>query len=68
MRFRQQDRLVLHAISRLETDRDEFLLKIERCRYWVESWDGSEKRAVLVLEVLKNLLCEVPVEPKKTDA
>ena len=68
MRFRQQDRLVLHAISRLETDRDEFLLKIERCRYWVESWDGSEKRAVLVLEVLKNLLREVPVEPKKTDA
>lgn len=68
MRFRQQDRLVLHAISRLETDRDEFLLKIERCRYWVESWDGTPERAVMLMEVLVGLLRETAVEPKKTDA
>lgn len=68
MRFRQQDRLVLHAIQRLEADREAFLLKLERCRYWVESWDGTEQRAVVVLGVLNDLLRETPVDPKKTDS
>lgn len=68
MRFTQQDRLLLRAIGRLEADRDAFFLKLERCRYWVESWDGTEKRAAVVLGALSDLFREGSVEPAKADA